>query len=176
MNRRSRLKSRTTHNWLPKGAGMWACSRCNRLQRGDGGGDLPPPRPYCPGMKRTPLKKVSPKRKEKREKRGLYMGLHRWAKEFPCIAAGCGDHVCEGPIDGHHVKSVGSGYSDWLEPDEHSDGHSVGNVAAVCRGLHRELDDINSGPQTVEQKYGIDFAAYARLIGEDFLRVWRIFH
>jgi len=127
-------------------------------------------------MKQSRLKKVSPKKKEKREKRGVYLDLHKFAKDYACIAHGTYGHECIEPIDGHHVRSVGSGYGDWLPPDDDSDGCAVGNVAAVCRGLHMELDAPLSGPKTVEDKYNIDFAAYARSIGDDFLSIWQALH
>jgi hypothetical protein len=152
---------------------MYSCG-CGRLEAGVDGGL--PPHHYCTGLKRSRLAKVSPKRKEKREKRGVYLALHKFAKSYPCIAVGHDNHECELPIDGHHVRTVGSGYGDWLPPDEQSDGCAVGNVAAVCRGLHMELDAPFSGPRTVEVKYGICFADYARQIGEDFLKIWQAFH
>ena len=174
MKRRQPLKSSHEHNWRKRTAGMWVCTRCKRLQQGEGSG--PPSHQYCPGMKQSYLRKVSPKRKEKQQKRGVYLDLHKSAKNYPCIAFGHTKHECELPIDGHHVKTVGSGYGDWLPPDEDSDGCAVGNVAAACRGLHMELDAPFSGPRTVEVKYGICFADYARQIGEDFLKIWRPLH
>jgi len=162
-------------DWEDRGAGMWECLRCGRLQYGQEGGREPPPPHLCSGMKRSRIKKVSPRKKEKREKRQVYLELHAFAKEYPCIAILSVGHVCEEPIDGHHVRTVGSGYGDWLSPRV-TGGEAVGNVAAVCRGLHRELDDLNSGPKTVEAKYGIDLAAYAKSIGEDFLKVWQALH
>lgn len=170
MNRKRRLRSSNQHVWRFRDAGMWACKRCNRLQRGEDGGHSPPPIQYCTGMKRTRLKSVSPRKQEKRDKRIIGKELAKYAVTYSCPAFGKDGHICELPIDPHHVKTVGSGYGDWLPPDDLSDGDPVGNVASPCRGLHREIDSPNSGPKTVERKYGIDLAAEARAIGEDFIR------
>ena len=85
-------------------------------------------------MKRTPLKRRAPIRPGRRKPRpaDVYGEYHRWIKTLPCTFDGIRGG-CFGPIDGHHVRSVGAG------------GKDFANEIPVCRTHHREIHDRGPG-------------------------------
>lgn len=96
-------------------------------------------------------------RKRKREKMGIEKSgplrcpAHkRFVKRHECCLKGLVDlktgnpHVCWGPIDPHHVTTVGAGGGD----DE---------CVPVCRGGHDLVDRPGWSQRLVEERFGINF-------------------
>lgn len=87
----------------------------------------------------TPLRKVNPDRKKKRQEEGLVYGpYHRWVGKFhPCLVF---NSDCWGPISGHHVDPVGNG------------GQDLDNEVALCE-FHHLHDLHHHGRPAFEQKH-----------------------
>lgn len=99
-----------------------------------------------PPTRRTPLNPVNRKRKAKRATEDqVYGSFHRWVKTHPCAIAG--EHECIGPVDGHHLKSVGSG------------GVDAGNCVPLCRAAHTEIHTI--GFERFNENYFNDLRLFA---------------
>lgn len=94
------------------------------------------------------LPRVNRRRRKKRAAAGLVYGPHyHWAKSSgPCLLAGSPGHTCTGPIDAHHVETVGHG------------GVDANNVVRLCRGAHRlsELSVHRMGRNSFEAYWHVD--------------------
>lgn len=151
------LRSDARHRWEWRGRdGQQECRRCGWIWSPRVPGQEPP-KWGCRGMRQTKLRAVSPRRREKRQRREVYGPLCDHVRGSPCLVCGKGS-------DPHHVRSVGAGHGDWLDRD----GERVGNVVPLCREHHRELDSVGSGPVTFHRKYNLDLAVEAERIGRDF--------
>lgn len=103
----------TAHNWRAhphaKRTGARTCTRCARLWIGPD-----PPEYGCSGIRRgKPPNRISPRRADKRAKRGVRGALCDAALEEPNCHI-CGVGLPKRRIAGHHVKRVGPGWGDWV--------------------------------------------------------------
>jgi hypothetical protein len=91
---------------------------------------------------------------EKTDGRIICHGHKKFVRGFGCCLAGkVGQHdgkphVCEGPIDFHHSKTVGSG-----------GGDETG--VPLCRYLHMLLDSPGWSQKRVEESYTVAFSQIA---------------
>ena len=100
-------------------------------------------------MKRTPLRKVNPKRKAKQfeEAFGPYAA---WLRDKPCVVTGeVGEYV-----DLDHVRTQGAR------------GKAAANLVPLRHDLHMERH--NSGIRTFERKYGLDLKAEAEKLFDQY--------
>lgn len=86
----------------------------------------------------------------------VYGSYFRWAKGNPCLIANDPAHACRGPLDPHHVKSVGAG------------GKDAANLVVLCRGAHDEVHSI--GPSRWERRWGRDLDLEAAVLWIEYRR------
>lgn len=103
------------------------------------------------------MRRVNPERAARREEADLVYGTHHaFVKEGACDVRGrqrsngsiheCGFFADRPNIEGHHIKSVGSGGEDRnnevpLCPAAHDEAHSM-SVSEWCRLYHRDFRSV----------------------------------
>lgn len=111
-------------------------------------------RPGGPLKRSTPLNRVNRDRKARRKEKDEVYGSYHWKIEsLFCILSFDTRHECRSfpgrkPIEGHHVKSVGSG------------GKDRGNEVPLCPLAHDEVEQI--GRKTFEAKWGVNLKQEAK--------------
>lgn len=105
---------------------------------------------YKPLRRKTWLKSFGRVRKRRQAKGEIYGPYHEWVKTLPCL---CKDNIstkCGGPVDAHHVKSVGAGGKDYA------------NQVPLCRLHHQLLHTVGRG--WFEDVYGFTLTTEAKRI------------
>jgi hypothetical protein len=99
------------------------------------------------------MRKFDPERRARRESEGLVLGDHHaWIKRQPCELYDHPDHTCgfypDRPrIEGHHLKTRGSGGQDRdneipVCPVGHDELEAAGNVSSQCERFGRDFRSI----------------------------------
>lgn len=85
----------------------------------------------------------------------VYGPHYRWVRQSgSCLLTGSPGHTCSGPIDAHHVITVGNG------------GIDAANVVRLCRAAHRwnELAVHVMGRDSFEAYWKVDLSHEAWLL------------
>ena len=80
----------------------------------------------------------------------VYGPYHTWVKGLACHVA----ISCEGPVDGHHLKSVGAG------------GQDHGNEVPLCRLHHRQIHQM--GLSRFEALHGVRLKLRAARLAKEW--------
>lgn len=114
---------------------------------------LPAPTKAMSRAKPMPTKNAA-RQKKRRDVGEVYGPFFAYVKTLPCAVYGEGD-PCEGPVTGHHLRSVGAG------------GKDAANLAPLCAKHHRLIHNI--GPKRFDARFFNDLKLY----GDVIYRRWR---